>query len=1022
MDYTKKYIKYKKKYFDLKQELEGGSKNEALAVVKKDGKALADLSEELRADKEIVLAAVQQNGYALKFASEKLRGDKEVVLAAVQQNGYVLEYASEELRGDKEVVLAAIRRYGCALKYATEELRGDREVVLAAVNKDVDAFKYASKELKNNKEVVLAAVKQNGFALQLASNELKNNLEVVLAAVKNDGHVLQYASDELRADREVVLTAVQEYGYALYYASKELKDNREVVLAAVQQNGYVLIYASKELQNDKLFLIECYKLNNKTYMDNKFIKKFHDLENGRFDDIFIEDNVEILHLVENKIKLCEYLVNNKKYTIIYDNKLIAEYIKTEHKVIVLSINDTKPKPIDYTIKLFYIKTLTTIKDVIGWCKKPETNPLSDTVMSAMSNEYYNIYKKAYKIMKSNGHFTEDYIINLFPKNHLLFGDVDLVYYKCVKNINFSDYKRLYQGKENKLVICELLTEALENAEKKNTVQETEIEICKLLLYEEYINNYIKNIINSFLVQDDYISTYNYPERIEKIKKINLQGYFFINFLENNKMATGETVIEYFSNTQNLILEAYDKYKAVIKDIDDCFNPTSGIIVNVEDKKNTPISDPLDKYFQVCEKKLAELKKPQYSKLIDLTTFKRNENINYLNNEQWITFKKVKDIYQTQYKNYTDSLTLYENKQQDILPEPPEKPKISLPWGGEHIIGTQIDPIHIKDEVIVQFQKEYEKAEPIIEQYNKIKKMSYEELKKHFGESPSGSETQLIGENDLFSMTRDDFAKKVLNDNSNLVDKCSEKIDILTNEEFDDENYPLSKLQLMVRLKVYIPGTDKYRIECIYAPKLYNYLVECINNKNPFINPMTKVKYTQENINELMKVMRKIDNKIEVPEFIIHRNDTKLKIESKIITVNINNYGTDQSYGETRVLDFNMVYIYRIIGGVKYKVHEICTIPANIETNGDFATNALNLTSYNMLFSIFKLFNEGRLLHNYLPPYRNKYGYIKPEIHFNRIKTVNHWLKQSESNNKLLTKEELINRFKHYAQEINNFIF
>jgi hypothetical protein len=24
MDYTKKYIKYKKKYFDLKQELEGG--------------------------------------------------------------------------------------------------------------------------------------------------------------------------------------------------------------------------------------------------------------------------------------------------------------------------------------------------------------------------------------------------------------------------------------------------------------------------------------------------------------------------------------------------------------------------------------------------------------------------------------------------------------------------------------------------------------------------------------------------------------------------------------------------------------------------------------------------------------------------------------------------------------------------------------------------------------------------------------------------------------------------------------
>ena len=38
MDYTKKYIKYKKKYLDLKQELEGGgNKNKALAAVKQDG-------------------------------------------------------------------------------------------------------------------------------------------------------------------------------------------------------------------------------------------------------------------------------------------------------------------------------------------------------------------------------------------------------------------------------------------------------------------------------------------------------------------------------------------------------------------------------------------------------------------------------------------------------------------------------------------------------------------------------------------------------------------------------------------------------------------------------------------------------------------------------------------------------------------------------------------------------------------------------------------------------------------------
>ena len=40
--------------------------------------ALADLSEELRSDREVVLAAVRYEGWALEVAAAELRGDKEV--------------------------------------------------------------------------------------------------------------------------------------------------------------------------------------------------------------------------------------------------------------------------------------------------------------------------------------------------------------------------------------------------------------------------------------------------------------------------------------------------------------------------------------------------------------------------------------------------------------------------------------------------------------------------------------------------------------------------------------------------------------------------------------------------------------------------------------------------------------------------------------------------------------------------------------------------------------------------------
>ena len=705
-------------------------------------------------------------------------------------------------------------------------------------------------------------------------------------------------------------------------------------------------------------------------------------------------------------------------------------------------------------------TFKTVEDVERWFKDPEKHPIKGTPMSAMSNEYYNIYEKAYKIRKHNGivatldnDYTETQ--SLFPKNHLLFGDIDLVYYTCVKNYYPHLYKRIYQGKENILAICELLTEKLQDTVDTDTVLETEMELLRnrfnstpiwdkqsrsnMVLIKELIDEFRDDLVNAFL-DTNYMYRFEYPERMKAIQEEagNIEGYWFMKFLETNKMANGETPIKYFINVlkkphpPNWISQAlklYNDYKLLIKDIDECFNPASGIVENVEDKKLTLLADPLDEYFEVYEKDLAEIRKPIYSKLIDLTTFKPKENLKYLNDAQYAEFKREKDKYDELWENYKQVQESYEKNKRGSSPKPPEKPKITLPWGTVHTIGRQIDPMHIKDAVVVKFLEEYAKALPIIEDYNRIKNMSYKELMYHVGDSPSSSKKRLIEGNELLSMTKEQITNDVLYDYSDLADKCSESIDILTNEELDDENYPLSKLQLMVRMKVYTPDKKKYRTECIYAPKLYNYLIKCINSKEPFINPVTKAKYTQENIEELMKVMRIIDPKIEVPIFIKHRNDTKLKVNYVTHDVNLGVLGADASFNGITSLRFNQMYLSRMIAGVEKVVHIICYIPDDIEATGTFATGSADLNSYTMLVNIYKLFNEGRLLYNYLPPYNvpiegttNRYTYLKPQIHFNRIRSINNWIRKSNYDTTLLTKKEFIDRFKHYAQEINNYIF
>ena len=228
---------------------------------------------------------------------------------------------------------------------------------------------------------------------------------------------------------------------------------------------------------------------------------------------------------------------------------------------------------------------------------------------------------------------------------------------------------------------------------------------------------------------------------------------------------------------------------------------------------------------------------------------------------------------------------------------------------------------------------------------------------------------------------------------------------MSNEELED--YPLAKLQLLVRFKIYNQDKTKYKTECIYAPELYNYLVKSVNRKMPFINPITRTKYTDQNVNELMKIMKIINPRIEKPIFLKPINDTKLIID----------YNQDYSYN----MNWFSISIFRKFGDENYIIHKLCTIPADIEAIGQWATNSTDLTSHVMLFRIFSLFNSGRLLENYVPPYYNQdtNKVIKLGIHFNRYKDETSWIEDSETG-RHRDKAGIITMFKHYASEINDF--
>ena len=703
------------------------------------------------------------------------------------------------------------------------------------------------------------------------------------------------------------------------------------------------------------------------------------------------------------------------------------------------------------------KTFKTEQDVTRWLSDPETHPITGLKMSPMSSTYADIYGKAYKIMKKIYKYNEWYYNN-FPINHRLFGSLDLLFHTYVKD----GIGPVTNEQVMHFDLCELLQRGLENTEEKDNILDTEIELIKNRFNIKQISgNYSADNYSSIIAIFDLL----FEEMIKKLIRVSVRPIAFkklkisditkcqeggfaekaimiIDFMENYKFSNGKIIIDYVkeivadyrtanaggiagvSEFNNAII-VYDNYKKTYNDYHNLLDPNSGIVDNYEDKKFDIIEDPLDDYFKKYEEKFKKIKSPKFSTLIDLTSFTPIPNNRFLNDKQYNSFQRSKDIMEDQYKKskreYEKSLLKYESLRHTTptakSPSPPKRPTIKLENGHTYTYGN-MEPKHIKDELVKEFSSEYKKVKPLIDNYNKIKDMGYLELiKQETKQSPSKDVRELIEKYPLFSMNRENINDNLLYDYSGDENKCSESTDILSNEEFDNDNYPLAKLQLMVTLKF----TNPNRTECVYAPKLYNLLVTSVNSREPFINPTTRIKYSEEHINQIMDIMKIIINPdIERPIFLKPINDTGLFIDYKPLRSQTTGGPTWKRY-----LNWYNISIYRKFGDEIYKIYDLCTIPADVESDNDFATASTDLTSSVMLFRIFKLFKDGRLLHNYVPPYYIIDGpyikYIKLMIHFNRYKNSEDWLYDKETHSER-DKGQFIDMFKRYASEINNFIY
>ena len=261
MSFEQKYLKYRRKYLELKRQIGGedDEKDKLIEAVKLDGLALKSAPDNFKDDKEVVLEAVNQNGKALEFASDNLKDDKEVVMAAINKDAIAFKYASKKLKNDRDLVIFAVSKNGWVLRWLSN-FNNDKEIVMLSLKNNGLILNLVSDNLKDDEVVVYEALTHllkfdSGYErmFPLISSRLKNNKEFILKVLKFDAKYYNFLSDDLKNDKEIFLTAcenIPDSNSLISIMPEDFGNDRDLMIKLINLNHEFFNKTSTELQND----------------------------------------------------------------------------------------------------------------------------------------------------------------------------------------------------------------------------------------------------------------------------------------------------------------------------------------------------------------------------------------------------------------------------------------------------------------------------------------------------------------------------------------------------------------------------------------------------------------------------------------------------------------------------------------------------------------------------------------------------------------------------------------------------
>ena len=211
-------------------------------AVKQNPKAFEFASDGLRRDPCLAMELLELTDG--KIYRHILLDDPTIDLKAAMLRGGNLEFMSEESRANYEIVKAAVLSYGAALQYASLTLRDDPDIVRLCIKLDDNGFPFASERLRGDPEFVDYALRLGRYNIEyVAPHALDAIGEARIADIMSRfGYAYRYLPLHLRASKRIAVEAVTDFYDSYSFVPEELKGDDDVVQAVLNKTTSMFKY------------------------------------------------------------------------------------------------------------------------------------------------------------------------------------------------------------------------------------------------------------------------------------------------------------------------------------------------------------------------------------------------------------------------------------------------------------------------------------------------------------------------------------------------------------------------------------------------------------------------------------------------------------------------------------------------------------------------------------------------------------------------------------------------------------